>query len=243
MMEQGGTSVFIQLGNKSYEVVQDNKNGWNPEAFKQRYSEVLDRYDYIVGDWGYNQLRLKGFYKDNHPKASRDTAISGMADYINEYCNFGCAYFVLEKTKELVSDKSDKEAVLHGAIEGIEGIEASEAPSKEQQPLREHLSSREHHAKMKQAKEASKAAAREAREAREHKDGREQHYREPKEHSRGGKLKEHREQRENQRENREMKNSHETRPAKEHPAKSAPSASSSPSTPPTPSEASKPQTE
>ena len=27
----------------------------------ERFSEVLARYDYIVGDWGYEQLRLRGF--------------------------------------------------------------------------------------------------------------------------------------------------------------------------------------
>ncbi|WP_337926701.1 YutD family protein [Paenibacillus caui] len=155
--------MFIQIGNKSYELVQDNRNGWNPEAFKQRYSEVLDRYDYIVGDWGYNQLRLKGFYRDNHPKATRDTAISSMADYINEYCNFGCAYFVLQKAKDL---PKDKETLVGGRPDKDEEAGAPGAAPKDQ-PLREHLSSREHHAKMKQAKEASKAAAREAREAKE----------------------------------------------------------------------------
>ncbi|CAH0118288.1 MULTISPECIES: YutD family protein [unclassified Paenibacillus] len=92
--------MLIHVSGKTYELVQDHKNGWNPEAFRDRYSDVLDRYDYIIGDWGYNQLRLKGFFRDNHPKASKDTAISGIVDYINEYCNFGCAYFVLEKNRE-----------------------------------------------------------------------------------------------------------------------------------------------
>ncbi len=90
----------------------DHKDGWNPEAFRGRYSEVLDRYDYIIGDWGYSQLRLKGFYRDNHPKVSRDTAISGMVDYINEYCNFGCAYFVLHKLKELPKDGTFKDILI-----------------------------------------------------------------------------------------------------------------------------------
>ncbi|WP_274649180.1 YutD family protein [Paenibacillus humicola] len=88
---------MYHIGGRTYALVYENKNGWNPEAFRDRYSEVLERYDYVIGDWGYNQLRLKGFFRDNHPKASRDSAISGAADYINEYCNFGCAYFVLEK--------------------------------------------------------------------------------------------------------------------------------------------------
>lgn len=94
---------MFQIGGKNYEVVQDHKNGWNPEAFRDRYSEVLDRYDYIIGDWGYNQLRLKGFYREGHPKANKDTSIVVLDDYINEYCNFGCAYFVLQKSREVVN--------------------------------------------------------------------------------------------------------------------------------------------
>ncbi|CAG7640876.1 hypothetical protein PAESOLCIP111_04181 [Paenibacillus solanacearum] len=88
---------MIHIAGRTYEVVSDHKSGWKPEAFRDRYSEVLERYDYIVGDWGYNQLRLRGFYKDNNPKASRDTTISTLHDYLNEYCNFGCAYFIIEK--------------------------------------------------------------------------------------------------------------------------------------------------
>ncbi|MBE0340663.1 DUF1027 domain-containing protein, partial [Paenibacillus sp. 28ISP30-2] len=94
---------MFHIGGKNYEVLQDHKNGWNPEAFRDRYSEVLERYDYIIGDWGYNQLRLKGFYRDGHPKANKDTSIAVLDDYINEYCNFGCAYFVLLKSREVIS--------------------------------------------------------------------------------------------------------------------------------------------
>ena len=28
-----------------------------------RYSDILNKYDYVVGDFGYDQLRLKGFIK------------------------------------------------------------------------------------------------------------------------------------------------------------------------------------
>ncbi len=88
---------MIHVGGKVYEMILEHKNGWNEEAFKARYSEVLERYDYIMGDWGYNQLRLKGFYKDNNPRATKETEIAGFTDYLHEYCNFGCAYFVLER--------------------------------------------------------------------------------------------------------------------------------------------------
>ncbi|MBD8499156.1 YutD-like domain-containing protein [Paenibacillus arenosi] len=88
---------MIHIGGRTYELVHEYRNAWNPDFFRERYSEVLERYDYILGDWGYNQLRLKGFFKEGHPKASKETAIASMMDYVNEYCNFGCAYFVLER--------------------------------------------------------------------------------------------------------------------------------------------------
>lgn len=117
----------------------DHKDGWNPEAFRGRYSEVLDRYDYIVGDWGYSQLRLKGFYRDNHPKVNRDTAISGMVDYINEYCNFGCAYFVLHKLKETPQEGSYKDVLVKEVPErgADEELELEAAPPVEVKEHRE----------------------------------------------------------------------------------------------------------
>lgn len=88
---------MIQIMGKTYELIKEHKNGWNVEAFRERYSEVLDRYDYIMGDWGYNQLRLKGFFKESNAKATKETSIAAMQDYLHEYCNFGCAYFLVEK--------------------------------------------------------------------------------------------------------------------------------------------------
>jgi len=89
--------MIFMAGNNAYSLVHEYKNGWNPEVFRERYSDVLDRFDYIVGDWGYNQLRLRGFYRDGHPRAGKEFGISNFVDYINEYCNFGCAHFVLAK--------------------------------------------------------------------------------------------------------------------------------------------------
>jgi len=126
---------LIHITGKTYEVITDHKNGWNPEAFKDRYSDVLDRYDYIIGDWGYNQLRLKGFFRDNHSKVTKDTTISSMVDYINEYCNFGCAYFVVEKVKEQKPEKSDKpdKPEKTDKPEKSEKLDKSDKPEKVQQ--------------------------------------------------------------------------------------------------------------
>lgn len=121
---------MIQLGGRTFELAYENKNGWNFEAFRDRYSDVLDRYDYIVGDWGYNQLRLKGFFRDGNPKSSKESSIKTLQEYIQEYCNFGCAYFVLERIqgKKKTSD-------LHV---GDPEYPKEELPKRHQQPHPDH---------------------------------------------------------------------------------------------------------
>lgn len=104
IFEERGTQELakemIAVNHQHYEIAQNVRGGWNEEAFRKRYSEILNKFDYIVGDWGYDQLRLRGFYEDHNRKASFDTKISTLSDYIYEYCNFGCAYFVLKKISE-----------------------------------------------------------------------------------------------------------------------------------------------
>ncbi|AOZ89440.1 hypothetical protein BK049_12510 [Bacillus xiamenensis] len=91
---------MIVVQNATFDLVREIKDGFDEEAFKARYSDILNKYDYIVGDWGYNQLRLKGFFDDQNQKATFDTKISTLDEYIYEYCNFGCAYFVLKRIRK-----------------------------------------------------------------------------------------------------------------------------------------------
>lgn len=89
---------MITLNQWEYDILIDYREGFQEEALTARYSEILAKYDYILGDWGYGQLRLKGFFEDSNHKATYDTKISTLQDYLYEYCNFGCAYFVIKKT-------------------------------------------------------------------------------------------------------------------------------------------------
>ncbi|QTN00205.1 DUF1027 domain-containing protein [Sediminibacillus dalangtanensis] len=88
---------MIEIEGKNYEIIENVKDGFQEEAVKQRFSDILSKYDFIVGDWGYEQLRLKGFYDNQNPKAGFDSKISTLDDYLYEYCNFGCAYFVMRR--------------------------------------------------------------------------------------------------------------------------------------------------
>ena len=101
--KKGETVVFVDesnllIGERQYRLVRNYREGFDAERLGERFSEVLTRYDYIVGDWGYDQLRLKGFFREGDRKSLPEQRIDTLEDYLYEYCNFGCAYFVLERT-------------------------------------------------------------------------------------------------------------------------------------------------
>ncbi|MTB64477.1 DUF1027 domain-containing protein [Streptococcus sp. zg-86] len=91
---------FARVGDKvvaesiELDLLEDYREAFDQTAFGQRFSPIMLKFDYIVGDWGNEQLRLKGFYKDDKAVKS-DIKISRLDDYLTEFCNFGCAYFVL----------------------------------------------------------------------------------------------------------------------------------------------------
>lgn len=88
---------MVEVLGHRYELIKDYRKGFEEIAFKERYTDILNKYDFIVGDWGYEQLRLKGFYDDQNPKATFDTKFSTFEDYLYEYCNFGCRFFIVKQ--------------------------------------------------------------------------------------------------------------------------------------------------
>lgn len=89
--------MLTKIGQDYFEVIKDDQKSFDEERFAARYSEILDKYDFIVGDYGYEQLRLKGFYYDSNKKSDANKRFSSIQDYLLEYCNFGCKYFVLRR--------------------------------------------------------------------------------------------------------------------------------------------------
>ncbi len=62
--------------------------GWMQE-FREKYVELLDKYDYIVGDYCASMLRLTGIYKDGFEK---------MVDkHLRKRCAFDAPHFILKK--------------------------------------------------------------------------------------------------------------------------------------------------
>ena len=59
---------MIRVNQQYFELIEDYRECFDEELFASRYSDILDKYDFVVGDFGYDQLRLKGFYKDSNKK-------------------------------------------------------------------------------------------------------------------------------------------------------------------------------
>ncbi|MCI5767436.1 YutD family protein [Ligilactobacillus ruminis] len=90
---QSDTQMLID--GHPYVLVKNYRDGFQTDKLKERFSQILTKYDYIVGDWGYDQLRLRGFYESGSKKGTPSQNIDRLMDYLYENCNFGCAYFVL----------------------------------------------------------------------------------------------------------------------------------------------------
>ena len=90
---QSDTQMLID--GHPYVLVKNYRDGFRTDKLKERFSQILNKYDYIVGDWGYDQLRLRGFYESGSKKGTPSQNIDRLMDYLYENCNFGCAYFVL----------------------------------------------------------------------------------------------------------------------------------------------------
>ncbi|GAK48004.1 hypothetical protein LOSG293_170060 [Secundilactobacillus oryzae JCM 18671] len=95
------------INNHTYELVSDPANSFDEHEFIDRFSTVFSKYDYIVGDWGFGQLRLKGFFADDKNVPAADQ-ISGLQDYLFEYGNYGAGYFVIYNKDAKVPSRSKR---------------------------------------------------------------------------------------------------------------------------------------
>ncbi|WP_105957209.1 YutD family protein [Apilactobacillus quenuiae] len=84
----------LLINGHDYEIIKNVEDCFDLEIFKQQYNPIFSKYNYIVGDYGYGVLRLKGFLKDDD-KVPPQYQFSSIEDYIYEYANVGAKYFVI----------------------------------------------------------------------------------------------------------------------------------------------------
>ncbi len=91
---------IYKISNYSYELIENYKEGFDLEQVKEKATDYFDDYDYIVGDWAYGKMRLKGFCDKKNPMHKKINSFDKKDDYIKNTCAYDCRHFVLKKILE-----------------------------------------------------------------------------------------------------------------------------------------------
>lgn len=90
----------VIVDNIEYELIEDNGNCFNETEFKDKYTDYFYEFDYILGDYAYNKLRLKGFCEKNNKRYNKINDYKTKKDYLEKLCAYKCRYFVLKNVKK-----------------------------------------------------------------------------------------------------------------------------------------------
>lgn len=88
---------IITVNDVKYEVINNVRNGLDEEILEEKITDYFDEYDYIVGDWAYGKLRLKGFCEPTNKNCKKYNDITELDDYITNRCAYDCRWFALKK--------------------------------------------------------------------------------------------------------------------------------------------------
>ncbi len=91
--------MLFKIMNIEYELYKDEDKAFDLEEVNNLITDYFTPYDYILGDYAYGKLRLKGFYDPKNKKATKVNNFKDIDQYIKKYCSYNCKYFILKKQK------------------------------------------------------------------------------------------------------------------------------------------------
>ncbi len=89
----------IVLEGKEYTLEKNYKDCFNIEDLKFLYTDYFESFDYILGDYSYNKLRLKGYYDSKNKNVKKYNDIKFYSKYLEDFCAAECPYFLIKKSK------------------------------------------------------------------------------------------------------------------------------------------------
>lgn len=90
----------VIIDDKKYKLIKNEKEAFNADDLKEKITDYYDNFDYILGDYAYGKVRLKGFNDKSNKHFKPINDIKNVDNYINNYCAYGCKYFILQKVVE-----------------------------------------------------------------------------------------------------------------------------------------------
>ena len=88
---------MIEVEDVKYNLETNYKDAFVKEEFLSLWTDYFKDFDYVVGDYSYNKLRLKGFYDSNNEKVKELNDIASLEKYLKDNCAYECRYFVLKR--------------------------------------------------------------------------------------------------------------------------------------------------
>lgn len=89
----------VKINDKEYEIVKTMEDAIDVEVLADKITDYYDGFDYIVGDWAYGKVRLKGFYDSKNSNCKEYNNIENLNEYIENNCAYGCKWFQLKRKK------------------------------------------------------------------------------------------------------------------------------------------------
>lgn len=95
----------MKIRNNEYKIIKDFGDTIKDIDLEEYVTDYYDNFDYIVGDWAYGKLRLKGFYNHNNKNVKSYNDYKNVDEYIEKNCAYGCKHFILEKVLSKTIEK------------------------------------------------------------------------------------------------------------------------------------------
>lgn len=87
------------INEQKFNLIENYKDAFILEDVENKLTDYFDIYDYIVGDYAYNKLRLKGFCKEENNNCNDINNFKTKDKYIKDFCAYDARYFILERIK------------------------------------------------------------------------------------------------------------------------------------------------
>ena len=82
---------------KKYEVIKNYRDALNLDDLQGKITDYFDNFDYILGDYAYGKVRLKGFNDKTNKNFKTINDYSKIGEYIEKNCAYDCRYFILRR--------------------------------------------------------------------------------------------------------------------------------------------------
>lgn len=90
----------IEINQIKYHILKNVKDAIDIDILKEKITDYFNTYDYIVGDWAYGKIRLKGFNSKTNKNFKPINDVDKIDEYLKNNCAFGCKYFIIAKIKD-----------------------------------------------------------------------------------------------------------------------------------------------